>query len=141
MDRWEQIESLFAEAVKQPPSEREAWLRDACAHDSSLYPAVASLVSHDVYETPETKWAATAAARLITPALGDEDSGRNLPAGTTLGPYSIVEVVGGGAMGRVYRARDARLNRDVAIKAIPNDLREDGDRFESGPARKRLTGM
>src|SRR5688500_13060924 len=42
-----------------------------------------------------------------------------LPAGTRLGPYEIVALLGAGGMGEVYRARDGKLNRDVAIKVLP----------------------
>src|SRR5438477_5587162 len=43
----------------------------------------------------------------------------SLSVGQTLGPYTIVGPLGAGGMGEVYRARDARLNRDVAIKIVP----------------------
>jgi Tol biopolymer transport system component len=52
-----------------------------------------------------------------------------LPAGTRLGPYDIVSLVGSGGMGEVYRARDARLNRDVAIKVLPALFARDPDRM------------
>jgi eukaryotic-like serine/threonine-protein kinase len=42
-----------------------------------------------------------------------------LAAGTKLGPYEILAPAGAGGMGEVYRTRDARLNRDVAIKVLP----------------------
>jgi serine/threonine protein kinase/tetratricopeptide (TPR) repeat protein len=45
-----------------------------------------------------------------------------LTAGTRLGPYEIVAAIGAGGMGEVYRARDARLQRDVAVKVLPRDL-------------------
>jgi eukaryotic-like serine/threonine-protein kinase len=51
-----------------------------------------------------------------------------LSAGTRLGPYEIVALIGEGGMGEVYRARDTKLNRDVAIKVVP-------DRFASDPER------
>src|SRR5439155_18578500 len=48
-----------------------------------------------------------------------------LPAGTHLGPYEILSRLGTGGMGEVYRARDARLNRDVAVKVLPSHLADD----------------
>src|SRR5262252_5753006 len=56
-----------------------------------------------------------------------------LAAGSRLGPYEILAPIGAGGMGEVYRARDARLNREVAVKVLPGHLAEDADalsRFE-----------
>jgi len=56
-----------------------------------------------------------------------------LAAGTRLGPYEIVAPIGAGGMGEVYRARDAKLGRDVAVKVLPERLTADADslsRFE-----------
>src|SRR5205823_5903170 len=50
-----------------------------------------------------------------------------LAAGKKLGPYEIVSVAGSGGMGEVYRARDTRLGRDVAIKVLPEGLASDPD--------------
>ncbi len=49
--------------------------------------------------------------------------------GTSLGPYKIIEQLGAGGMGEVYRARDTKLDRDVAIKVLPEDLAADPDRL------------
>jgi eukaryotic-like serine/threonine-protein kinase len=51
-----------------------------------------------------------------------------LEAGVRLGPYEIVSLLGAGGMGEVYRARDTKLNRDVAVKVIPDILALDPDR-------------
>jgi serine/threonine protein kinase len=51
-----------------------------------------------------------------------------LAAGTLLGPYEILSLIGAGGMGEVYRARDPRLNREVAIKVLPADRVGDADR-------------
>ena len=53
----------------------------------------------------------------------------NLTSGTKLGPYEIVSLLGAGGMGEVYRARDSRLKRDVAIKILPEGLARDADRL------------
>src|SRR5664279_922717 len=53
-----------------------------------------------------------------------------LTSGTKLGPYEIVASIGAGGMGEVYRARDARLNRDVAIKILPASFSADPDRLQ-----------
>ena len=51
-----------------------------------------------------------------------------IPVGTRLGSYEIVSPLGAGGMGEVYRARDAKLNRDVAIKVLPAGFAEDRER-------------
>ena len=56
-----------------------------------------------------------------------------LSSGTTLGPYEILSPIGAGGMGEVYRARDTRLDRTVAIKVLPSHVAADPDlkrRFE-----------
>jgi len=52
-----------------------------------------------------------------------------LPPGTRLGPYEIVALLGAGGMGEVYRGRDSRLDRDVAIKVLPAPVAHDSDRL------------
>src|SRR5258707_4077291 len=52
-----------------------------------------------------------------------------IPAGTRLGPYEILAPLGAGGMGEVYRARDERLGREVAIKVLPETVASDGERL------------
>ena len=53
----------------------------------------------------------------------------SLPAGTRLGPYEVTAEIGVGGMGEVYRAHDANLNRDVAIKVLPDLFAQDPERL------------
>ena len=64
------------------------------------------------------------ARRIIRRGGRDDDP----VAGTRLGPYEIVGPIGAGGMGEVYKARDTRLDRTVAIKILPADLSADPDR-------------
>src|SRR5579859_8070213 len=52
-----------------------------------------------------------------------------LAPGTKLGPYEIVAAIGAGGMGEVYRARDTRLGRDVAVKVLPSSFASDAERL------------
>ena len=53
-----------------------------------------------------------------------------IPSGSQLGPYTITNPLGAGGMGEVYRARDSRLGRDVAIKVLPSSSSADADRLQ-----------
>ena len=56
----------------------------------------------------------------------------SLHPGTTLGPYQVTAKIGEGGMGEVYRARDTKLDRDVALKVLPQVFRADPDRSVLG---------
>lgn len=64
-----------------------------------------------------------------------------LAAGTKLGPYEVVSLVGAGGMGEVYRARDTRLGRDVAIKVLPHSFTTDSERLRRFEQEARAAGM
>ncbi len=61
--------------------------------------------------------------------------------GTRLGPYEIQSLIGSGGMGEVYRARDGRLHRDVAIKILPETFAGDSDRLLRFEQEARATGQ
>ena len=64
-----------------------------------------------------------------------------LSAGTRLGPYEILAPLGAGGMGEVYRARDSRLGREVAVKVLPASLSNDGDRLRRFEQEARAAGL
>ena len=69
----------------------------------------------------------TAVTRRGTPRL--DGNPLALTPGTRLGPYEVVSALGAGGMGEVYRARDTKLDRDVAIKILPEAFAHDADRL------------
>jgi serine/threonine protein kinase len=63
-----------------------------------------------------------------------------LPSGSRLGPYEILSPVGAGGMGEVYRARDSRLGRDVAIKVLPEEWHSDPERLRRFEQEAKAAG-
>ena len=64
-----------------------------------------------------------------------------LSAGTKLGPYEILAPIGAGGMGAVYRAKDPRLGREVAIKVLPSTFSQDADRLKRFEQEARAAGV
>ena len=93
MERWQQIESLFQEALERDPAERDVWLQDACHGDSDLRREVASLLANHQAATDSKPWAAAAAAKLI-------DGPASLEPGQCLGPYRIESFLAAGGWGK-----------------------------------------
>ena len=117
--RFKQVEALFEAAQQQPDDQRRAFLRQACPDDPALRAEVESLLrgdsgSHLIDGSPLSSIAER------TPALKPGDK---------LGNFEIVAMIGRGGMGEVYRARDLRLKRDVAIKTLPPGFAGDRDRI------------
>jgi Tol biopolymer transport system component/tRNA A-37 threonylcarbamoyl transferase component Bud32 len=127
-DRWQQIEELYHAALKLDAKRRAAFLESECNGDADLLREVESLLTSDqqaesFLESPVLELAAEAMAAQGPPSL----------VGRFLGPYQILSVLGAGGMGEVYKAKDGRLNRIVAIKILPRHLSERADlrqRFE-----------
>lgn len=71
----------------------------------------------------------SAAFHVVPPTNRYTFSALPLPPGTSFGPYEIVVAIGAGGMGEVYRARDIKLNRDIALKILPEAFTSDRDRL------------
>ena len=115
-EEWARIKTVFDAALALPDAARPAYLAQACDGDGELRRHVEGLLdSH-----------ARADAFLETPVLPlvDESAGGNLE-GQRLGPYLLSARIGAGGMGEVYKARDTRLDRTVAIKVLPGALARD----------------
>ena len=130
--RWARVKRLFDEALERPPQNRAAFLHDACGGDAELEADVASLL--DAHARAGAFAEAPAALALDGVLDGDPATrdARALKPGDRIGPYEIVEFVAAGGMGEVYRAFDAALARDAAIKVISSTLAASGNeaRFE-----------
>jgi eukaryotic-like serine/threonine-protein kinase len=126
-DRWAEVERLCHAALAVDPAMRAAYLDEACAGDAELRREVGSLLAQQsraggFLEVPVVPGADAGAAGRIGPPR------EPLPHGTRLGPYEIDALIGTGGMGEVYRARDTRLERTVALKILPEGLAADPDR-------------
>ena len=121
-ERERDVERLCQAALERDPAERTAFLATACAGDDALRREVESLLAQE----------SEAAGFLSTPAValaGESVSDGASLIGRRLGPYAIQARIGAGGMGEVYRARDTKLGRDVAIKILPQIFTSDPERL------------
>ena len=107
-----QIEELFHSASERPAAEREAFLKQACGADEELYREVVGLLDQGVTGPMDQP------AMQIAGSLLNDSPENQWEAGTKVGPYEILNRIGAGGMGEVYKARDTRLKRFVAIKVM-----------------------
>lgn len=127
-ERWKEIEQIYQQAQQRDAPARLAFLDNACAGDAELRRQVESLLKAD---NDAESFLDTPALNLAAQMIADEQ--KPSLVGKQISHYKIIERVGAGGMGEVYRARDTRLGRDVAIKVLPSHFAADDQlrrRFE-----------
>jgi hypothetical protein len=126
-DRWQRAQEIFASAVTRSAESRAGYLDGACGNDVELRREVESLLaSHDSASTGFLEQPAIGMGSMAPPFSGRKPLSR----GSRLGSFEIVSPLGAGGMGEVYRARDPRLGRDVAIKVLPLEVASDRERLK-----------
>ena len=123
-ERWQNVERLYHAARAQPVDARAGFLDAACAGDVDLQREVESLLAeptsaNGILDEP----ALVVAAQMISNPVGTMMIGRRI------GAYQVQTLLGAGGMGEVYRARDTKLGRDVAIKILPRAFTSDPERL------------
>jgi eukaryotic-like serine/threonine-protein kinase len=127
----ERVRALLQDALEQPEEDRAAFLSRACQGDEAIRREVESLVEAH----------AAAGGFLETPAFRVATEVPVAPAlqpGDRVGSFEVVGILGRGGMGEVYRARDAKLDRDVAIKVLPRALATDPQRLARFERESRI---
>jgi serine/threonine-protein kinase len=118
-EQWIRVEEILNGALDRQPDERAAFIESACCGDEALQREVGSLL--DAHDRPGALERLAPHVTPLTARLHDVEPG----PGGMIGPYALVERIGGGGMGIVYRALDTRADRSVALKLMQPRFTED----------------
>jgi dienelactone hydrolase len=134
-DRWHRLEQLFTDAVEQPAGLRAGFLARSCGPDAVLRDEIASLLT-----AVEQSGDFLAAPALDVFARQISREGWSVQPGDRIASYTVERRLGAGGMGEVWRARDERLGRDVAIKLLLPHPSNSTERVGALQAEARAAG-
>ena len=130
---WDRVKQIFQDALERQPEERAQYVRQQCGADRELQAEVESLLAT---HQDAGSFAERPAVELLDGLPADPTGASRtsqspgVRPGDRLGVYEIQSLIGVGGMGEVYKARDTRLDRTVAIKVLPTHFAADRERYE-----------
>src|SRR5205809_3860273 len=122
--RFQQISQIYQATLEREPEQRAAFLQQSCGGDRDLRYEVESLLAS---EKSAEAFFSSKGMKEKAKRLGGKPS-QSL-VGRTLDNYQVLSLLGVGGMGEVYRARDTKLGREVAIKVLPAGFASGSDRL------------